>query len=117
MLCCVKMPLLSFLSSFLSKIELLKPSKVKIRLGKNQIGAGAKSAPNSDDSVTLELKMDLESWREGTLFCLLTSPQSFIITFYSLAYQLCGLLLNFDWLVDWDECPNIPAANCNVQMG
>ena len=29
-----------------------------------------------------------------------TSPQSIIITFsYTLAYQLCGLLLNFAWLV------------------
>ena len=28
------------------------------------------------------------------------SPQSFIVTFsYSLAYKLCGIFLNFDWLV------------------
>ena len=38
--------------------------------------------------------------REGTLDCLITSPQSFHNNiFLSLAQQLLGLLLNFDWLV------------------
>ena len=36
-----------------------------------------------------------------------TSPQSFIVTFsFSLAKQLWGFLLNFDWLVFEVECPN-----------
>ena len=35
-------------------------------------------------------------------------PNSFIITFYySLAQQLSGLLLNFDWLGHKVECPNV----------
>ena len=38
--------------------------------------------------------------RKGTLGCLLTRTQIFVITLsYLLAKQLWGLLLNFDWLV------------------
>ena len=45
-----------------------------------------------------------------------TSPQSLIITFsYSLAKQPWGFLLNFDWSVHLDECPNVSTTNNNLQ--
>ena len=47
-----------------------------------------------------------------------TSPKRFIITVsYSLAYQLWGLLLNFDLLVYQVECPNVSTINYNLQNG
>ena len=47
-----------------------------------------------------------------------TSPQSLIISFsYSLAQQRWGLLLNFDWLPLYVQCPNVLTTNCNLQKG
>ena len=47
-----------------------------------------------------------------------TGPQSFMITFsYSLALQLWGLLLKFDWLVHQVECPNVSTTNYKLQKG
>ena len=34
---------------------------------------------------------------------------------YSLAEQLLGLLMNFDWLVYSVEFPNVSTTNCNLQ--
>ena len=43
------------------------------------------------------------------------SPQSYIMIFsFSLAQQLWGLLLNFDWLVHQVECTNVSTFNCKV---
>ena len=46
------------------------------------------------------------------------SSQSFTLTFsYSLAKQLWGLLIDFDWLVYKVECPNVSITNCNLKKG
>ena len=42
-----------------------------------------------------------------------TSLQSFLITSYILILR--GLLLNFNWLVHYIECPNVSTTNCNIQ--
>ena len=34
---------------------------------------------------------------------------------YTLASQLWGLLLNFDWLVHLIKCPNASTTNCNYR--
>ena len=52
--------------------------------------------------------MQIITWREKHWAVNYTNPQSFKISFsYSLAQQLWGFLLNFDWFVHWNKCPNI----------
>ena len=58
-----------------------------------------------------------ESGREETLGCLLHYSLKFLFFSYSLAQQLWGLSLNFDWLVHEDEFPNESTTNCILQKG
>ena len=43
-----------------------------------------------------------------------TSPQIFIMRFYSLAKQLLGTLVNFDWLIHKVEFSNVSTTKSNT---
>ena len=59
----------------------------------------------TDDNVSVFFSRE-----DGVIYY--TSPQSFIVMIsYLWAYVLLGLLLNFNWLVHEDECPNVLTTN------